>query len=132
MILAALALACAERIGRGGGDAESGRTHATAIRHGGGARPEHAEPAPLLAYLRGGSLVLDAPARRMGGVPPSRVAPGTDPSHFHSSAARHAARRTAGTRTRRILTLALARRLAAARDGTLSSRSNGVPPPVFA
>jgi hypothetical protein len=92
MILAALALAGAERIGRGGGDGEAAHTHATSIRHGGGARAEKAEQAPLLAYLRGGSLLLDVPARRMGGVPPSRVA----------------------------------------RDGTLSSRSNGVPPPVLA
>jgi hypothetical protein len=84
---------------------------------------------PALVLLRAGTLVLDGPPRRAGAMP--RIAPGDGGAHADDAwlAARTALRRAAGERTRRILTLALARQLAAARDGTLSSRSTGVPPP---
>ncbi|HEX2208951.1 MAG TPA: hypothetical protein VHG93_14835 [Longimicrobium sp.] len=85
-------------------------------------------PQAARLLLRGGDgRGLDGP-RRASGAPP-RLSAGTDPSRRTHFAARTLMRRASGARTRRTLTLRLARRMAAARDGTLSSRSNGVPPP---
>jgi hypothetical protein len=125
-LLAALALACA---GLGSGERNGAAPHAPGWRPAAGAENAYrAEPAPALVFLRGGALVLDGPQRRAGALP--RITPGT--SHESSFAAAGAHRRASGARIRRILTLALGRHLAAARDGTLSSRSTGVPPPVTA
>lgn len=130
-LLAALALACAG-FGEGArNERNAGAPHAPGWRSARGAESAfRVEQAPSLVFLRGGTLVLDGPPRRTGPLP--RIAPGTDPSHESSFAAQGAHRRASGARIRRILTLALARHLAAARDGTLSSRSTGVPPPVTA
>lgn len=129
LILAALAFACAGAIERGEGGENAGRAEAPALHHPRRAPAQDAEQAHVPAYFRGGTLVLDGPIRRVG-TPPPRAANGSTPSHFRSFAAWTARRRAAGARIRGILALTLARRLAAARDGTLSSRSNGVPPPV--
>lgn len=130
-LAAALALACAGVAGNGGADAH--REHPT----GWSAPRQSAQPAakatPALARMlvRGGVLVLDPPGRRSG-APPRMAAAGTDPSHDHSFSVQAVIRRISGARTRGILNLALARQLAAARDGTLSARSTGVPPPAQA
>ena len=130
VLASALAFACA--------DAGSGAGHARDVGPG-TAREQRQPQAEKAAYslpsaarvlLRGGGLLLDGPSRRSGAPP--RMAAGTDPSHQASFAARVVLRQAIAAHTRRILSLTLARHLAAARDGTLSSRSNGVPPPVFA
>jgi hypothetical protein len=126
-LLAALAF-----VGAGVGDGargtrDAGGAHPPGWRQGGVGASILAEQAPTLAFLRGGALTLGGAPRHAGDLP--RFGPGTDPSHHSSFAAHTAHRRSAGARIRRILTLALARHLAAARDGTLSSRSTGVPPP---
>ncbi|HEX5870725.1 MAG TPA: hypothetical protein VFY65_09935 [Longimicrobium sp.] len=130
VLASALAFACAG-VGDGAGAARD-VGHGTAREQRQHQAEKAAHPLPLAAraLLRGGGLLLDGPSRRTGAPP--RMAAGTDPSHQASFAARAVHRRAVGANTRRILSLALARRLAAARDGTLSSHSNGVPPPVFA
>jgi hypothetical protein len=92
-------------------------------------RVAYALPATARVLLRGGVPLLDGRARRTGAPP--RIA-GTDPSDDDSFATRTVDRRSIAARARGILSLPLARRLAAARDGTVSSHSNGVPPPVSA
>ena len=130
-LLAALALACAG-LGVRAADADAGAgRHAPALRQNHGeSLLSLAEQAPAPPFLRGGALVMEGLARRPGALP--RVVPGTDPSHETSSAVWSVHRQGTGAHARRILTLALARHLAAARDGTLSSRSTGVPPPALA
>jgi hypothetical protein len=125
-LCAALAFICAGW-GDGARGAHGGQAHPPGWRQHRAAQPLLGERAPTLTFLRGGALVLTAAPRHTGAPP--RLGAGTDPSHRSSFAAHLTHRRSAGTRTRRILTLALARHLAAARDGTLSSRSTGVPPP---
>lgn len=129
VLASALAFACA---GVGGG-AEHARHagHATAReRQHQAEKAAHPLPSAARVLLRGGGLLLDGPSRRPGAPP--RVAAGTDPSRQGSFAARAVHQQAVGAHTRRILSLTLARRLAAARDGTLSSLSNGVPPPISA
>jgi len=125
-LLAALALACAGFGVRGGAeDAAESRRPVLRAEHAGQGMGAKQTPAPV--FQRGGTLVLDGPPRRTGPLP--RLTPAKDPSQGGSFAARTVVREATGTRIRRILTLALARHLAAARDGTLSSRSTGLPPP---
>ena len=130
-LLAALALACAglgDRVARS--DAPSptdARSFQNATRTGG----VTAREALALAFLQGGSPVVGAPGMRTGALP--RVAPGADGSGPLCRGIAHAARMAAEDARIRCTQLpTFARRLAAARDGTLSARTNGVPPPALA
>ncbi|WP_420124989.1 hypothetical protein [Longimicrobium sp.] len=124
----ALALAC---VGSGAGAArDAGLRAAMEQRQHRTEKAAHPMPAAAWVLLRGGGLLLDRPSRGTG--TPPRVAAGTDPSHDTSFAARSAVRRAIGARDCGMRSLGMARRLAAARDGTLSSYSNGVPPPASA
>jgi hypothetical protein len=129
LLAAALAFACVG-MGHGAGDRRGVDLRASAGRYE--HRTEKAaypRPSAGRVLLRGTGVLLDASRRT--GAPPRMVA-GTDPSHEDSFAMRAVHRRATGAHARRILSLAMARRLAAARDGTLSSHSNGVPPPASA
>ena len=126
VLAAALAFACADA-GSGAGAEPRG---ASLGRQREVERGHEAPSSPARLLLRGGGLVLDGPHRRSGAPP--RLSAGTDPSHDTHFAALSLVRQAAGTRARGILSLALRRHLGAARDGTLSSHSNGVPPPPIA
>jgi hypothetical protein len=124
-IFAALALACAvngERV-----KAEPPTTDS--LRRPRAEQSIDTRQTPALALHRAGLLALDPP-RRPGS--PSRIGLGDAPPHHGVFAARMDGRRAAAVSIRLTLTLALTRRLAAARDGTLSARSTGVPPPLHA
>ncbi|HYR09354.1 MAG TPA: hypothetical protein VEQ60_16335 [Longimicrobium sp.] len=127
-LLAALALACVGGGARGGGT--DARELASVLRHAPGTALD-VQRALELAFVRGGGSVLVGRGQRMGALP--RVAPGTQPSGIPTFAAVHAARGSyAGALIHPTLRPPFARRLAAARDGTLSARSTGVPPPTVA
>jgi hypothetical protein len=123
-LAAALAIACA---GAGNAAREAGPASLRRVESVEKAQAD--TPAPARLLLRAGGRLLDGPPRRAG--TPPRMASSSDPQNGWF-AARSILQRAAGARTRRMLTLALARRLAAARDGTLSARSTGVPPPPSA
>jgi hypothetical protein len=135
VLAAALAFACAgagSGAGSGAGEARGVATRSGGHQPGPGVeRAAHALPSLARILLRGGGPLVHGPSRRAGSPPP-RLAPGTPPSDDLSVDARTAALLAAGARSGGVLPLALARRMAAFRDGTLSSRSNGVPPPVRA
>jgi hypothetical protein len=130
VLLAALALACAGLGAHGGADADTGRTPAPMLRRTGAATARlDAQRTLALAFLRGGTPALGGLSNRPGTLP--RVAPGSPSAHTPSFHALHAVHRYAGGAC--ILSISrppFARRLAAARDGTLSARSTGVPPPA--
>lgn len=125
------ALACALAFACVGGGA--GVTRDAGVRTGveqrqhGADQAAHPMPATARVLLRGSGLLLERPPRGSGAPP--RIAAGTDPSHDTSFAALCAVRRATGARDCGVRSLGMARKLAAARDGTLSSYSNGVPPP---
>ena len=124
-LAAALAVACA-----GAGNAVRDADAPSLRRVRSVEKAQAATPAPARLLLRAGRRLLDGPPRRTGAPP--RMASPADPPNDGWFSARSVLQRAAGARTRRLLTLALARRLAAARDGTLSARSTGVPPPPSA
>jgi hypothetical protein len=118
-LLAALALACAGFGARDGADA--GR-QAAVLRQGRLALD--VQRTLELGFLHGGRPVLAGaqplvePEGQPSGIPP-----------FVDAAGRES---TAGAHVYPTLRPPFARRLAAARDGTLSARSTGVPPPALA
>ncbi|HEX6037386.1 hypothetical protein [Longimicrobium sp.] len=127
-LLAALALAC---VGLGdradAAPASGGRSFQPQAQSG----VATGRQALALAFLQGGAPVLAPPGMRAGVVP--RVAPGAGAPDTPARGIAHAARlATADARTRCTLLPTFARRLAAARDGTVSARSTGVPPPALA
>jgi hypothetical protein len=126
-LAAALAIACA---GAGAGTAAREAGVPSLRRVQSVEKAQAAAPAPARLLVRAASRLLDGPPRRTG--TPPRMASPADPPDDAWFSARSVLQRAAGARTRRMLTLALARRLAAARDGTLSARSTGVPPPPSA
>lgn len=129
-LLAALAFACAGLGARAA--AEAGGAPGPLLRRGGAETVVlDAQRTLALAFLRGGRPVLAGPSNRAGTLPGiARDAGASDPFPFPRP---HAARRLhAGARIRLVLRPPFARRLAAARDGTLSARSTGVPPPALA
>lgn len=129
-LLAALALACAGLGARGSDAADAGRAHAPVLRHGRGIALDVQRTLELV-FLRGGGPVLAGHGKRPGALP--RVAPGSQPPGILPCFAIHAARGLpAGALIHPTLRPPFARRLAAARDGTLSARSTGVPPPAVA
>ena len=129
-LLAALALACAGSGARGGDAAEAGRAHAPVLRHGRGIAVD-VQRTLELAFLRGGRPVLVGGAHRPGALP--RIAPGSQPFGIVPFFAGHGTRGSVtGPLIHPTLRPPFARRLAAARDGTLSARSTGVPPPAVA
>ncbi len=128
-LLAALALACAGLGVRGGEGADAGHRHASVLRQGGIALD--VQRTLELGFLHGGRPALAGRAHRAGTLP--RVVPGSQPSGIPSFAAEYAPRDfAAGAHIHPTLRPPFARRLAAARDGTLSARSTGVPPPALA
>lgn len=128
-LLAALALACVGDGVRGGGT-NAAREQGSVLRNARGTALD-VQRALELAFLRGGGPVLVGRGQRMGALP--RVAPGAQPSGTPTFAAVHVARGSyAGALIHPTLRPPFARRLAAARDGTLSARSTGVPPPAVA
>lgn len=132
VLLAALAFASVGLGARGAAETWTGRTPAPLLRGTGTAQAGlDAQRTLALAFLRTGTPVLGAAAGRPGTLP--RVVSATtapEPLAFHAA---HPARGVAaGTQVPPLLRPPFARRLAAARDGTLSARSNGVPPPARA
>jgi hypothetical protein len=129
-LLAALALACAGLGAPGSDAAGAGRVHAPVLRHGRGIAMDVQRTLELI-FLRGGGPVLAGHGKRPGALP--RVAPGSQPPGILPTFAVHGARRFAAVALiHPMLRPPFARRLAAARDGTLSARSTGVPPPAVA
>jgi hypothetical protein len=129
-LLAALALACAGLGARGSDAAGTERAHAPVLRHGRGIAVDVQRTLELV-FLRGGGPVLAGRASRPGALP--RVAPGSQQSGILPFVTIHGARgSSAGALIHPTLRPPFARRLAAARDGTLSARSTGVPPPAVA
>lgn len=126
-LLAALAFACVGLGDRIGAD----RLHGPTLQRPTGTRIVTGGEALALAFLQGGTPVLAGVHHRTGALP--RVAPGTHPTDPSPADAAQASRMAAaGVRIRPALRPPFARDLAAARDGTLSARSNGVPPPALA
>jgi len=132
VLLAALALACAGLGARGGDGTGAARAHGPMLRQPAGiAAAVDMRSAMALAFLHGGGPALAGHASRPG--TPSRVLPGALTSGFAPFSVLHASRAlVAGAYVHPPLRPPFARRLAAARDGTLSARSTGVPPPPLA
>ena len=127
-LLSALALACAAAAERG-----PERWAAGAARPAPGLEGREAPAAAQLrtaislAFVRTGTPPVLVHGVRPGALP--RVAPRT---HAPGTPCAPTARTAVLGHARRPVGRHLARRMAAARDGTLSSRSTGVPPPQFA
>lgn len=126
-LLAALAIACAGLGARGVALADGPRE--PVLRQGYGTNAD-VQRTLELAFLRGGAPSLAARTLRPGAMP--RVVPGTHASVIPLAATYGARGSFAGPLLLPTLNPPFARRLAAARDGTLSARSNGVPPPPIA
>jgi hypothetical protein len=130
-LLAALAFACAGLGDRGPAGEASGGRRAPSLQRQTRGGLQDARETLALPFLRGGSPGVAGASHRTGALP--RVGPGTHPSDPSLEGTAHAARRAAaGARIRTTRRPSFARQLAAARDGTLSARSNGVPPPALA
>jgi hypothetical protein len=128
-LLAALALACVGDRVRGGGT-NAPAEQPSVLRYSAGTGLD-VQRTLELAFLRASGPVLVGWGQRTDAVP--RVVPGTQPSGIPTFASVHAARGlSAGPPIHPTLRPPFARRLAAARDGTLSARSTGVPPPAVA
>ncbi|HEU4562054.1 MAG TPA: hypothetical protein VFS20_29775 [Longimicrobium sp.] len=89
------------------------------------------ENAFALIFLEAHSPALKVPARRPGAVP--RLGPGRSPSSAPGYLPPGADHATVGSSPHlgHVRRPGLARELAAAQDGTLSSRSTGLPPPIL-
>lgn len=124
-LLSVLALACAAAAERGPERWSAGSAR-PALGLEGRDTPATAQlrQAISLAFLRTGTPPVAVSGLRRGALP--RVAPRTDPPGTPGLPASFMA---APAHTRRAVGRHLARRMAAARDGTLSARSTGVPPP---
>ncbi|HST59794.1 MAG TPA: hypothetical protein VLK84_13915 [Longimicrobium sp.] len=126
-LLAALALACVGLGVRDGADAGHRRT--SVLRQGGLALD--VQRTLELGFLHGGRPALAGRVVRLGALP--LVEPGNQLSGPPPLAAVLAGHRlAAGAHIHPALRPPFARCLSAARDGTLSARSTGVPPPALA
>jgi hypothetical protein len=128
VLLAALAFACAGLGERGNGRQSLDGPPASALHAAREAAADRVEAVRPRTPARRGVPGMERSELRPDSVP--WIVPGAESTHPPLLPAPGAARRPSAAIPSRALRPEFARHLAAARDGTLSSRATGLPPPV--